>query len=162
MADSAPAYRTRVIGLAGREIQLATSTRILCDATLAELFDEPPDTLLIAGGTPAPQLAEDHDVVATLRELLPQVSRVGSVCSGAFLLAATGCLNRRRATTHWERYELFRERFPQVELVIDALHTEDGRSIAVLPVSVPEWIWPCSWWMLILGAGWPWRRPGRW
>ncbi|WP_020559679.1 GlxA family transcriptional regulator [Thiofilum flexile] len=120
-----PAYRTRVLSIDSTEVRLATGTRIHCDGLLTDLGTELPDTLLIVGGDPAPQLAQNIELITHLGQLLPDLPRVGSVCSGAFLLAATGCLNGRRATTHWRRYELFRERFPQVELMIDAIHTED-------------------------------------
>jgi transcriptional regulator GlxA family with amidase domain len=93
---------------------------------LAELAATPPDTLLIAGGTPAPLIAQQQNIIQPLQQLLPQVRRVASVCSGAFILAATGALNQRRATTHWKRYTEFRERFPEVDLEIDALFTQDG------------------------------------
>lgn len=53
--------------------------------------------------------------------------RVASVCSGAFILAATEVLNGRRATTHWKRYAEFRAHFPKVMLDIDALFTHDGK-----------------------------------
>ncbi|HSW05417.1 GlxA family transcriptional regulator [Aquabacterium sp.] len=52
--------------------------------------------------------------------------RFASLCSGAFVLAAAGLLDGRRATTHWTLEALFRRRFPQVRLAIDALLTQDG------------------------------------
>jgi transcriptional regulator GlxA family with amidase domain len=51
---------------------------------------------------------------------------LASVCAGAFLLAATGLLAGRRATTHWYFEERFRERFPDVKLDIDKLIIDDG------------------------------------
>lgn len=118
-------YRTRLVALnATPEVKLATQTRVLCDCTLAELAATPPDTLLIAGGTPAPLIAQQQNIIQPLQQVLPQVRRVASVCSGAFILAATGALNQRRATTHWKRYAEFLERFPEVELEIDALFTQ--------------------------------------
>lgn len=120
--------RTRLVALnAMPEVKLATQTRVLCDCTLAELATTPPDTLLIAGGTPAPLIAQQQNIIQPLQQLLPQVRRVASVCSGAFILAATGALNQRRATTHWKRYAEFRERFPEVDLEIDALFTQDEK-----------------------------------
>ena len=46
--------------------------------------------------------------------------RVASVCSGAFILAATGELKQKTATTHWDRYEEFKASHPEVKLDIDA------------------------------------------
>ncbi len=49
-----------------------------------------------------------------------------SVCGGAFLLAETGLLDGRLATTHWDHEGIFRERFPQVRLDTDRLIIDDG------------------------------------
>ncbi len=51
---------------------------------------------------------------------------MASLCSGSFLLARTGLLDGRRATTHWLYGDAFRAEFPQVRLVTDVLYVEDG------------------------------------
>lgn len=51
---------------------------------------------------------------------------LGSVCAGAFLLAETGLLSARTATTHWKHAELFQSRFPSVQLDTDRLVIDDG------------------------------------
>lgn len=127
-ASSKPRYHTRLVSLQNQpQIRLATQTRVLCDANLADLANTNVDTLILVGGTPASVLSKDPKLMQTLQAVLPQAQRVASVCSGAFLLAATGALNGRRATTHWKRYAEFRARFPEVNLDIDALFTHDGR-----------------------------------
>ena len=52
--------------------------------------------------------------------------RVASVCSGAFILAAAGLLDGRRATTHWSRTAEFARRFPKVRVEPDRIHVKDG------------------------------------
>lgn len=64
--------------------------------------------------------------IAALQEAHARGARVGSICVGAFDLAATGLLDGRRATTHWAFGDAFRERFPQVDLVPDALYLDEG------------------------------------
>lgn len=49
-----------------------------------------------------------------------------SVCSGAFVLGATGLLNGRTATTHWLFKDEFLRSFPKVNLSIDKLVVDDG------------------------------------
>jgi transcriptional regulator GlxA family with amidase domain len=71
-------------------------------------------------GRPSPALR------AALARVRPE-ARIASVCTGAFVLAAVGLLDGRRATTHWKSAELFRRRFPAVRLRPDVLYTEDGR-----------------------------------
>lgn len=123
-----PRYRTQLVALnTMTEITLATQTRVLCDATLADLATQVSDTLIVVGGTPATEIAQDQPVIQALKRLLPQVRRVASVCSGAFILAATGVLQNRRATTHWKRYAEFSACFPDVQLEIDALFTQDDK-----------------------------------
>lgn len=127
-ARSKPRYHTRLVSLQNQpQIRLATQTRVLCDANLADIANTDLDTLILVGGTPASLLSKNINLMQTLQAILPQARRVASVCSGAFLLAATGALNGRRATTHWKRYAEFRERFPEVQLEIDALFTQDGK-----------------------------------
>lgn len=70
----------------------------------------------------------DEDVAGVLADLRPS-TRVASICTGGFLLAATGRLDGLRATTHWKSAELFRESFPRVELVPDVLYTDNGGTV---------------------------------
>lgn len=51
---------------------------------------------------------------------------LGSVCAGAFVLAATGLMAGRRMTTHWSHAELLQERFPEVSVDADQLIIDDG------------------------------------
>jgi len=53
-------------------------------------------------------------------------STLASVCTGAFLLAETGLLNGKRATTHWGFAEIFRARYPEVDLRPESLITDEG------------------------------------
>lgn len=53
--------------------------------------------------------------------------RILSFCSGAFLLAELGFLDKRQATTHWRYAQLFKQRFPQVSYVDNVLYVYDGQ-----------------------------------
>ena len=65
------------------------------------------------------------DVRAALATIRPE-ARVVSICTGAFVLAAAGLLDGRRATTHWAHADTFRALYPQVELDEDLLFVDDG------------------------------------
>ncbi|GAB7106268.1 helix-turn-helix domain-containing protein [Streptomyces phaeofaciens JCM 4814] len=84
------------------------------------------DTVVIAPGTAwvSPDLPEA--VTAALARIRPD-ARLVSICTGAFVLAAAGLLDGRRATTHWQFADHFRRLFPQVELDPDVLFVHDGR-----------------------------------
>lgn len=66
------------------------------------------------------------EVTAAL-DYIPARARVVSICTGAFVLAAAGLLDNHRATTHWQLTDLFRQRYPLVELDPDVLFVDDGR-----------------------------------
>ncbi len=52
--------------------------------------------------------------------------RVASICTGAFVLAAAGLLDGRRATTHWAHAAELARRYPAIDVVTDALYLDDG------------------------------------
>src|SRR5882724_1628907 len=68
-----------------------------------------------------------HALVAALRRAHQRGARLVSICSGAFVLAATGLLDGKRATTHWRYTARFAERFPRVHLVPDVLYVDEGQ-----------------------------------
>lgn len=123
----AEAYRLRVIGTRPGPIRSSSGARLLPDAVIGDRMMEKVDTLLVAG---SPDAAEVTPAIATmkwLREIVPTVRRYGSVCSGAFALAAAGLLNGRRVTTHWAVAERLAQAFPAVIIDADAIHVRDGR-----------------------------------
>lgn len=73
----------------------------------------------VDGTPPEPMLDAVRDAVA-------RGARVLSVCSGAFVLAAAGVLDGRRATTHWRYADLLAQRYPTIDIDPDVLYVEDG------------------------------------
>jgi AraC family transcriptional regulator, transcriptional activator FtrA len=65
-------------------------------------------------------------VVAALRRAHARGARLVSICSGVFVLAATGLLDGRRATTHWRYVEILRSRYPEIRVEPDVLYTDEG------------------------------------
>jgi transcriptional regulator GlxA family with amidase domain len=86
----------------------------------------PLDTLIIAGGQGVMPAAEDPRLVDWLRARAGAARRTASVCTGAFLLAAAGLLDRRRAVTHWEYCDLLGRRYPAVTVDPDPIFVHDG------------------------------------
>ncbi|MFF3935397.1 GlxA family transcriptional regulator [Streptomyces phaeofaciens] len=84
------------------------------------------DTVVIAPGTAWVSPDLPAAVTAALARIRPD-ARLVSICTGAFVLAAAGLLDGRRATTHWQFADRFRRLFPQVELDPDVLFVHDGR-----------------------------------
>ena len=89
------------------------------------------DTVVVASFGPSPAAVElvsaqlPEPVAAALAQIRPG-TRLVSICTGAFVLAAVGVLDGRRATTHWQVAEQFRRLFPKVDLDPDVLFVDDG------------------------------------
>ncbi|MCX5392044.1 helix-turn-helix domain-containing protein [Streptomyces sp. NBC_00094] len=66
------------------------------------------------------------DLVAAVRAAHDRGARIVSLCTGAFVLAAAGVLDGRRATTHWAHTDALAARYPRVEVDPDVLYIEDG------------------------------------
>jgi transcriptional regulator GlxA family with amidase domain len=76
----------------------------------------------------ATQLDSDPppELLDALRTAHRRGARILSVCSGAFVLAAAGLLDGRRATTHWMHAEALAERYPSIEVDPDVLYVDEG------------------------------------
>ncbi|MFF4628650.1 GlxA family transcriptional regulator [Streptomyces griseorubiginosus] len=85
------------------------------------------DTVVIAPVDSGRVSGELPDAVRAALEFVRPDARIVSICTGAFVLAAAGLLDGRRATTHWSLADQFRSMFPQVDLDPDVLFVEDGR-----------------------------------
>ena len=85
------------------------------------------DTLIIAGGNGTRAAARDMPLVRFVASCGARSRRVASVCSGAYILAATGLLDGRPATTHWTRTSDFARRFPRVVLDADRIFVKAGK-----------------------------------
>jgi AraC family transcriptional activator FtrA len=83
------------------------------------------DTILIPGWRDARE-PPPPALLARLRAAHRRGARIASICSGVFVLAAAGLLDGRRATTHWRYADLLAERYPAIDLQIDALYVDDG------------------------------------
>jgi len=84
------------------------------------------DTLIVAGGEGVRDVARDAATLAWLRRTAPRARRVASVCTGAFVLAAAGLLEGRRATTHWASCAALARRHPGIRVEPDRIYVRDG------------------------------------
>ncbi|MCS5449677.1 transcriptional regulator FtrA [Enterobacter huaxiensis] len=116
-------YRFAVAAVDGGELRATGGIRILADGDLSLL--NAADLIIVPGwrGT-------DQAVPAPLCEALRQASIRGcqllSICSGVFVLAATGLLDGRKATTHWRYIEALKTRHPAIDVVEDVLYQDEG------------------------------------
>ena len=94
--------------------------------TLPASAAPPLDTLIVSGGDGSRTAMRHAATLAWLGEAAATTRRLCSVCSGAFLLAAGGLLDGRRATTHWRRAAQLARLFPNVAVEPDRIHIRDG------------------------------------
>lgn len=125
--------------LTGAAVNTTSFVSLQVDRALAEVPDRI-DTLIVPGGVPPDfdftpgehDIPEEQtpDVVAAALEMVgtlaPRARRVASVCTGAFVLAALGLLNGRRATTHWAHCQELAQAYPEIEVDPDSLFVQDG------------------------------------
>jgi transcriptional regulator GlxA family with amidase domain len=121
----APGYSVVLASPRGGAV-CTTSGLVLATVKLAELSPRASDTVLVAGGEGVRALLTD---AALLRWLVraARVARLGSVCTGAFLLAAAGLLDGERAATHWSACARLRSFRPAVQVDADAIFVRSGR-----------------------------------
>lgn len=118
---------------AGAALRVTHWRKRAADAAPSRAFDSAPDittkmtALICPPSLVAPIAAEEAaSWLDWLRSHHASGVMLASVCAGAFLLAETGLLGGRAATTHWVYAELFRQRFPDVRLDTDKLIVDDG------------------------------------
>jgi transcriptional regulator GlxA family with amidase domain len=118
-------YRTVVVSPDGAPLRTSSGLQIVPDASL----DGAPraiDTLLVAGGPGAGRAGTDPALLRWIAARARTSRRVASVCTGAFLLAAAGLLDGRRATTHWAAAAELARRHPRVQVDPEPIFVRDG------------------------------------
>ncbi|WP_052498996.1 helix-turn-helix domain-containing protein [Streptomyces vietnamensis] len=83
------------------------------------------DTVIVPGWADVDE-EPPAELIDAVRAAHEAGARVASLCTGAFVLAAAGLLDGRRATTHWAHTEALAERYPRVEVDPDVLYVDNG------------------------------------
>lgn len=84
------------------------------------------DTLIVPAADPLQKTSPSEESVTVLRRLAGRSRRLVSICGGAFLLAAAGLLDGKRATTHWLGTKELASDFPKIAVQPDAIFVKDG------------------------------------
>ncbi|MGN2624300.1 GlxA family transcriptional regulator [Stutzerimonas balearica] len=120
----AAVYQPLLLGESLEPVPSSCGIRLGVDACWHGLAPAELDTLLVPGGQGVDVQRQNPALLAWLRRAEGEVRRLGSVCSGALLLAEAGLLQGQRATTHWADVPSL-QRFADVEVQGDRLHTFD-------------------------------------
>ncbi len=123
-----PSYVLHLLGPEAGPVKTSAGFGLVAEQAWREVDPASLDTLLIPGGVHMQSLCEDAALLDWLRQAEPHVRRLGSICSGALVLAATGLLDGRRATTHWSDVKAL-SRHAEVDVQGDRLHTYDPEGL---------------------------------
>src|SRR4051794_2366021 len=120
------AYEKEIVTPRGRPVRSSSGLRIMPDRGLRDVRGRV-DTLIVAGGEGARRAAaHDAQTVEHVRAIAATARRVCSVCTGAFVLAAAGLLDGRRATTHWQHSATLAARHPEITVDPEPIFVRDG------------------------------------
>lgn len=123
------AYEWRLASIDGLKVTSSSGIALEANTSLAEerkciSGENRPSMVLVCSGIDIDQYV-NKSVNAWLREVNNRGIAVGSLCTGAHVLAQAGLLNGKRCAIHWENLPGFSEAFPQVEVYAD-LYEVDG------------------------------------
>ena len=120
-------YETAILSLDGNLVNSDTPVS-LSTKPILEWIDRHIDTLIVVGGSGAKTASKDTDLLAGINKLASRSKRVGSICSGAFVLAACGLLSCRRAVTHWESCEELSACYPDIKVEPEPIFINDNNT----------------------------------
>jgi len=122
-----PGYELCVYGATRTPLRSEGGLTLVPDASFATLSRARSlHTLVVVGGEGARRAAKDRETVALVQRVAQRAKRVTSVCTGAFVLAAAGMLDGRRATTHWARCAELARHYPSVQVEEAPIYVRDG------------------------------------
>lgn len=119
------AYPMQVLAARAGPITSSCGLQIIANEAYSEVHSGI-DTLMIAGTPDVNCLLCDPALVEWVRNIAPRVQRLASVCTGAFLLAKSGLLDGRRATSHWDYCAWLARDYPAVQVEADRIFVRDG------------------------------------
>ena len=119
-----PPYELKVVAHGGAQVKASAGLKLSTQSLPRE--GSAVDTLMVAGGRGVDAAAADPVIVDWVQMRAKRARRIASVCTGAFLLAATGLLDGRRAATHWSNCAELARRYPKVRVESDPIFVRDG------------------------------------
>ena len=128
IAGKKPLYDLKIISaepIKGRLIAGMFGVSLSCDGDY-RAFKSEVDTLLVPGGRGVEERTAHPAALQWLGRVAKRSRRVGSICTGTFLLAQAGLLDGRRVTTHWRFADELARKYPKVRVDPDPIWIQDG------------------------------------
>ena len=121
-----PFFDVNIASADGQPIRCTNNVLIQPHCSI-ETIDQT-DLVVIASATYIKQiLKKNPELVPWILQQYNQGAHVASICTGAFLLAETGLLDGKSATLHWGFTQMFRKKYPRVNLDQDQMIIDHGR-----------------------------------
>ncbi len=114
------AYELMLVSEKGGLVETSLGYKIQTSTFLRRTFD----TILVAGSITPPEATPG--LLRYLRSTVRRSRRIASICSGALILAESGLLDGRRATTHWQFAGIMQRDYPKIAVQEDRIFTRDG------------------------------------
>ena len=119
-------YVFQTAGLhAGQRVSAALGLEVVATRGLDDIGDA--NTVIVTGWKEDPTVEVPEYLLAALRKAHAKGARIVSICTGAFVLAAAGLLDGKRATTHWQYADTLQRMYPRIEVDPRVLYIDEGQ-----------------------------------
>ncbi len=125
VSPSETAYTLTIVAENSGPVKTSSGICIVADKGYEDL-NEGVDTLLVTGSACVDSAVQDTKMRTWLMHMMPKVRRMGSICSGALVLAESGLLNGRKATTHWMYCDEMAKQYRDIRVEPDKIFVRDG------------------------------------
>ena len=120
-----PYFDVRLVTSDGKPFRCLNGARLIPDGAIHDVRKT--DLIVVSSILDIEKvLARQGEVVDWLEAMHCRGAHIATICSGVFVLAETGLLDGKTATTHWGFAEQFKKRYPQIELKLERLITDEG------------------------------------
>jgi len=117
-------YEIVVMSATGQNVNTSIGVQLTVNAASGDAGDF--DTVIVPGSEQDPRVFLTDEVAVAVRQLASRTERLVSICSGAFVLAALGILDGKRATTHWKFVGELARLYPAITVEPDSIFVRDG------------------------------------
>ena len=118
------AYELVFMSADGRDVKTSVGARLAVNTSSRDSGQF--DTIIVPGSEQDPRVFVTDEVAGQVASLAGRTRRLVSVCSGAFVLAALGHFDGKRATTHWKFVSELARLYPAILVEPDSIFVRDG------------------------------------
>ncbi len=123
--NSSPSFDVRLVPTTGKPFKSLYGARMVPDGSIHDAGQT--DLIVVSSIMDIDKtLREQGEVVGWLKDRYKAGSHIATICSGSFVLAETGLLDGKTATTHWAFANQFQRRYPRIELKAERMITDEG------------------------------------